>query len=108
VLECCIIVIVSCATALHLFWRNHLRKSALFSRFAFSASTIGARSRKSQSDSTPLGGRSKDSSGPIRVTTDHYIELKDQQGGGKENGGVSGKGMGYEANAVRERYDRFV
>ncbi|KAF2877752.1 hypothetical protein BDV95DRAFT_555853 [Massariosphaeria phaeospora] len=106
VLECCIIIMVSCATALHLFWRNHLRRSALFSRFASTASTtMGTRSRKSQPRGTTLDGRSKSSTGPILVTTDHYIELRDHKGGGeKEDGRESGDGMGYEAKATGKRY----
>ncbi|KAI1504831.1 hypothetical protein F5X99DRAFT_371110 [Biscogniauxia marginata] len=74
VIECCIVIIVSCAPAFRLFWTHYLKKSSLFSQFSESSSTT--RSKGSQAVSTP-GGVPKSSSGPIRVTTHHYIELRD-------------------------------
>ncbi|KAF2683814.1 hypothetical protein K458DRAFT_42700 [Lentithecium fluviatile CBS 122367] len=80
VLECCIIIIVSCATALHLFWRNHLRKTSLFTRFGFGSLASVTRSKRSRTDdTTPLSDRSKDPRA-IRVTTDQYFELRDNNG----------------------------
>ncbi|KAK4172386.1 hypothetical protein QBC36DRAFT_362796 [Triangularia setosa] len=60
---CCTFLIVSCAPALRLFWSHYFGKSAFATRLGLGDSMTE--------------GSSKNSQQPIKVTTDHYVELHD-------------------------------
>ncbi|KAK4205439.1 hypothetical protein QBC40DRAFT_162446 [Triangularia verruculosa] len=81
IIECCTFLIVSCAPALRLFWSHYFGKSAFAARLGLGNSTAGPSYQGSKDASrgsdwhhsqTP-----RSATNPIRVTTDHYVELHD-------------------------------
>ncbi|KAK4173661.1 hypothetical protein QBC36DRAFT_348572 [Triangularia setosa] len=71
IIECCNFLMMSCTPALRLFWSHYFGKSAFAARLGLGISMT-----------VPLSKRLKDALGgsgcaqtPIRVTTDHYVEL---------------------------------
>lgn len=93
VIESAIVVLVSCAPALHLFWAKYAQP--LRSRLGLSRLTTGAsKSKTTGLSSSGLGRRSKLQGGPhlpdesssterIQVTTHHYVELQEYPGAEK-------------------------
>ncbi|KAK4225231.1 hypothetical protein QBC38DRAFT_421817 [Podospora fimiseda] len=86
IIECCVFIMVSCAPALRLFWSHYFGRSAFAVRLGLGASTMASSSGKRTHNSSGVGSRggwpqsqnlSSKGQGPIRVTTDHYIELAD-------------------------------
>ncbi|KAK0744666.1 hypothetical protein B0T21DRAFT_407748 [Apiosordaria backusii] len=81
IIECCTFLMVSCAPALRLFWSHYFGKSAFAARLGLGMSTTGRSSKRSE---IALEGSSwhpsqaiRSAQTPIRVTTDHYVELHD-------------------------------
>ncbi|KAI1165315.1 hypothetical protein F5B18DRAFT_649797 [Nemania serpens] len=91
-IESSIVILVSCAPALHLFWnkqrfsRNHLDLSRL--------RTISSKFHLGNSGISKKEHESSCSTGPIKVTTHHYVELQDLP---------KSKGPAYEAGASRNQ-----
>ncbi|KAK0662075.1 hypothetical protein QBC41DRAFT_32172 [Cercophora samala] len=82
IIECCTFLMVSCAPALRLFWSHYFGKSAFAVRLGLGNSKTGASSKMSKDASGGSGWGYSQTSGtaqktPIRVTTDHYVELHD-------------------------------
>lgn len=79
VIECCIILIVSCAPSLRLLWTQYLKKSAFFVRLGLDGThPTSGNSKKSYHPTSPsYQFESNNSARPIRVETHHYVELND-------------------------------
>lgn len=88
IIECCTFLMVSCAPALRLFWSHYFGRSAFAHRLGLGASmTAGGTSSSAKRSQGLSGGSGRwnhsqtgaagTGAAPIRVTTDHYIELHD-------------------------------
>ncbi|KAI0096817.1 hypothetical protein F4776DRAFT_658602 [Hypoxylon sp. NC0597] len=94
VVESCIVLLVGCSPALHLFWTTHA--ASLFNRFGLSRLSQATTKTSGSSKHIIKNGddRGMSASDPINVTTHHYIELKESPMFGKQT---------YEAGATAHR-----
>ena len=87
IVECCVTIIVSCASAFYLFWTHYVKTTHIVRRLGFG----GSSTRRMRSFPTSKqGGTSSSGTAPVKVTTDLYIEL---------DNAPNSKSPGYHASA---------